>query len=310
MSPDAVNQAISADSALLKTDVNRECEVEYMYELLKDGIDLHVHTAPSIYDRRIDDFELLKELDSAGMGGAVIKSHYTETATRAQIANKYGNAKAKLYGAITLNHNTGGLNPIALEIALRLGIKTVWLPTFHAQNGLDYLSKVSKKPPVVGPGICVMDKDNKLLPAVHEIIDLVKQYDVILQTGHLSPVETFAVAEEALKKGVKVVITHADGLSTWVPKDMQIQLARKGAFIDKSWNNLWHGHISPEEMAQGIKEISPKQCIMTSDRGQKTREDPIEGLCKFTSALLEHGITKTEIQLMLRDNPKYLLGIE
>lgn len=285
-------------------------EKDKAYSLLENGFDLHVHTSPSLYERRMDDFDLLIELDRAKMDGAVIKSHYTETASRAQIANKYGKAKAKLFGAITLNHNTGGLNPYALEIALKLGIKTVWFPTFHSKNGLDYLTKVSQKPPVVGPPITVFDENDRLLPNVYTIIDLIKQYNIILQTGHLSPREAYVLSTVALDRGVKVVITHADGLSTWVPKNIQIELAKKGAFIDKSWNNLWHGHITPEEMAQSIKEISPKQCIMTSDRGQKTRESMTEGLCKFVSALLENGITESEIHMMLHENPKYLLGLE
>lgn len=284
--------------------------MDNLEELLKGGFDLHVHTAPSLYERRMDDFELLKELDLAAMGGAVIKSHYTETATRAYIANKYADSKAKLFGAITLNHNTGGLNPYALEIALRLGVKTVWLPTFHAENGIKNLAKNGQKPPVNGPGIRVLDDKNCLVPEIYEIIDLVREYDIILQTGHLSPQESYYVSIEALKKDVKVVITHADGLSTWVPLDMQIELARKGAYIDKSYNNLWHGHITPNEMARSIKMISPENCIMTSDRGQKTREPETEALQKFVKALLENGTKEIEIQTMIRDNPRFLLGLD
>lgn len=279
-----------------------------MRGLLIGGYDLHVHTSPSIYDRRVDDFELLKELDQYEMAGAVIKNHYSETAARAQIANKHAKTKAKLYGAITLNHNTGGLNPYALHLALLLGVKVVWLPTFHALKGMGH-SDASYKLLPDAPAISVFDGEGKLLDSVYEVIDLIKQYDAILETGHLDVQESYAVATEALKRGAKVVINHADGSSNPFSFEIQTQLARKGAYIDKSWNNLWHGHITPGEMARSIKMISPENCIMTSDRGQKTREPETEALQKFVKVLLENGIKETEIQTMIRDNPRFLLGL-
>ena len=38
------------------------------------------------------------------------------------------------YGAITLNHGVGGLNPVAVEIAGRSACKIVWMPTVDAAN--------------------------------------------------------------------------------------------------------------------------------------------------------------------------------
>lgn len=281
-----------------------------MEKLLTGGIDLHVHTSPSVYNRKMDDFELLYELDSIGMSGAVIKNHYGDTSARAQIANKYANTKAKLYGSITLNQNTGGLNPYAIQIALYMGVKMVWLPTFHSRNGLEYLERTHKKPLFAGSKIHVLDEGGNLLPVVYDIIEIIGKHNAVLQTGHLSPQESYKVAVEALIRKVKVVITHVDGFSTLVPIDMQLQLARKGAFIDKCWNNLWRGCITAEKMVKSIKEISAERCVLTTDRGQIDRESPIEGLEKFVHILLQNGVTENEISQMIKDNPKYLLGLK
>ena len=58
------------------------------YKALRKGAyDLHVHSAPSLHARSLDDIEALKEMEEVGMGGAVIKSHYECTATRVELVN-------------------------------------------------------------------------------------------------------------------------------------------------------------------------------------------------------------------------------
>src|SRR5208282_3035626 len=70
---------------------------------------------------------------SHGLRGFVLKSHYLPTAERAKVVSKAVPGIAA-YGAITLNHSIGGLNPVAVELAGRGGCKIVWMPTVDAQN--------------------------------------------------------------------------------------------------------------------------------------------------------------------------------
>ena len=63
-------------------------------EILKGGYDLHMHAAPSPFDRLMDDFALLEDAGRAGMGGIMLKSHYEPTAARAEIANAHCNSEA------------------------------------------------------------------------------------------------------------------------------------------------------------------------------------------------------------------------
>src|SRR2546426_67114 len=67
------------------------------------------------------------------MKGFVLKSHYIQTGERAQVVTK-AVPGSKVFGAVTLNHSVGGLNPVAVEIAGRSGCKIVWVPTVDAQN--------------------------------------------------------------------------------------------------------------------------------------------------------------------------------
>ena len=80
------------------------------WECLQGAYDLQVHVAPDVIERRIDDVDLAKEFLSKGLSGFVLKSHYFPTAERAQVVCR-AVPGIKAYGAITLNHSIGGLNP-------------------------------------------------------------------------------------------------------------------------------------------------------------------------------------------------------
>jgi len=90
------------------------------WECIQGGYDLQVHVAPDVIARRIDDIDLAREFQQHGLRGFVLKSHYLPTAERAKVVSKAVPGIAA-YGALTLNHAVGGLNPVAVEIAGRSG---------------------------------------------------------------------------------------------------------------------------------------------------------------------------------------------
>ena len=77
-------------------------------ELIVGAYDLHMHTAPSPFNRQLDDIQLLQQAGQAGMAGILLKSHYEPTAARAEIANRYAGSKAKAFGSLVLNWPVGG----------------------------------------------------------------------------------------------------------------------------------------------------------------------------------------------------------
>src|ERR1700685_2288214 len=103
------------------------------WKCLQGAYDMQVHVAPDVIERRVDDLDLAKEFLARGLKGFVLKSHYFPTYERAKVVTKAVPGIAA-YGAITLNHSVGGLNPVAVEIAGRSGNKIVWMPTVDAAN--------------------------------------------------------------------------------------------------------------------------------------------------------------------------------
>src|SRR5438309_9960822 len=103
------------------------------WKALEGAYDLQVHVGPDVIARRIDDIDCAREFLAHGMKGFVLKSHYIQTGERAQVVAK-AVPGSKIFGAITLNHSVGGLNPVAVEVAGRTGCKIVWMPTVDAEN--------------------------------------------------------------------------------------------------------------------------------------------------------------------------------
>lgn len=108
---------------------------------MKGVIDMHVHTNPDLRTRAYDDFELCDAAVRVGARAIVIKTHLGSTVNRAYLTNRYnervnGNNDFTMFGAIVLNRCVGGINPVAVENALKLGAKVVWLPTSSARNHL------------------------------------------------------------------------------------------------------------------------------------------------------------------------------
>ncbi len=102
-------------------------------ELLLGAFDTHIHIAPDVVERRIDDISLARRFGGLGMAGFILKSHYGSTAERAAVV-RAAVPGVQVLGALALNRAVGGMNPLAVEVAAREGARTVWFPTVDSVN--------------------------------------------------------------------------------------------------------------------------------------------------------------------------------
>src|SRR5579862_9000703 len=194
------------------------------WEAIHDGYDLQVHVAPDVIERRVDDLDLAHEFLSRGLAGFVLKSHYFPTAERAKVVTK-AVPGIHAYGAITMNHSVGGLNPVAVELAGRSGAKIVWMPTVDAANEtagrpdgtqkhLPFWAKIQLELAATGiapPPITVLDDAGNLNSAARTCLELIGKYNMILATGHLGRREILALVKAAKEmKVARVIVTHAE----------------------------------------------------------------------------------------------------
>ncbi len=276
--------------------------------LLQGAWDLHIHTIPSQFPRALDDVETVQQASAAGMAGVVIKSHYEPTGARARLVNRRKVGTARAFGTVVLNWPVGGLNPYAVWSALEMGAGLVFMPTRDAANCLR--DPALQKNFFERPGISILDADGALRPEVLTIMEIVKKYGAALATGHISPEESLVLCREGCRRGVRMVLTHPEWYRTAMAPEQQRELAREGTFIEKCWYNLEDGSCSPAEMACHIRMIGAEHCFLSTDRGQKGREFPVDAMKHFIAVLLEEGITETELRQMLCRTPRRVLGLD
>lgn len=274
--------------------------------LIQGGYDLHAHSFPSHIRRSLDDFELVKQAAGAGMAGVMIKNHYESTAARAMLVNRNSHVSAKAYGGLVLNWPAGGINPYAVESSLRLGASFIWLPTRDAANCLRYGDMPGDF--FKRPGISVLDESDCLIPAFYEVLAVIKKYDAVLATGHVSVKEAVAACKAAREMKIRTVLTHPEWRRTAVPADIQVQLADLGVVVEKDWANVKDGECTVGQMIADIRAVGVERSFIATDRGQAGCETPLEGMLCFIELLLDNCFTDQEIRTMVCEVPKALLS--
>ena len=105
----------------------------------------------------------------------------------------------------------------------------------------------------------------------------------------------------------KIIVTHPIYQRINMPVEVQKKLTALGAKIEQCYSMYSIDKIPVIKIARQIKEVGVKNCILSSDVGQLFSPSPSEALEIFGGLLQKEGITLTELQTMLVDNPKLLI---
>jgi Family of unknown function (DUF6282) len=278
---------------------------------LEGAADLHCHFGPDAHrERSVDAFEAAREAAAAGHRAVVLKSHDFPTAALAwsvgQVVPDIG-----VFGGICCDREVGGVNPAAVEVALRLGARVVWLPTLSSRQ--DYDSGIGPQLGLPGPGLSVTDDDGALLPETAEVLALVADHDAVLATGHVSAAEHYAVVRDFARRG-RVVLTHAteDLAGPNLSAAQCAELADLGAWVELCAMTCIGALATrtPAEMVATIRTVGVERVTLGTDFGQKVNPHPAAGLQTYADALYAEGLTEDEIRRMACTNPAALLGLE
>jgi hypothetical protein len=288
-------------------------------ELLQGAIDLHVHSAPSLFPRLVDHVEVAEGARKVGMRAVVLKEHHGYTSDRMYFVRKMVSG-IDVYGGVVMNNAVGGINPFAVDAAIKLGAKIAWFPTLSAKNHLNELGapefgksmKQAGAQKLVEKPITVFDDKGKLLHEVYEVIDLIADADIVLATGHLSIPEARAVLKAAKERGVKrLYVNHPEYIVNGTIEE-QKELADMGAFIEHLaifMFAMWPTKAGIDGVVEMIKAVGPGRTVLATDLGQVHNPPPAEGMRIFLRVLFEKGIRFEDLKIMVQDNPAFLLGI-
>ncbi len=281
-----------------------------------DGlIDFHVHTAPDVFSRALDDDEEITHARGRGMEAIVLKSHTALTADRAWLVRKHVPG-IKVFGGITLNGAAGGINPDAVRWMWRMqgGYgRVVWFPTFDADNHVRHHGDAAAGIRVVGP-------DGQVLPAVRDVLTVCAEQKLVVHTGHSSATEVLALIAAARDVGCdRIAVTHAafdvvgmtvDQMKRAASMGAKLEICALGAFYSPSAPVPFLRNsrgVSFKESAAHIKAVGAEHFILSTDLGQAGNPAPADGYTLMVGSLMAEGITRDQIKTMGREVPGRLL---
>ncbi len=293
-------------------------------ELLRGAYDTHIHVAPDVVGRIIDDVTLARRFAELGMDGFVLKSHYTSTAERASVV-RAAVPGIRALGAIVLNRAVGGLNPLAVEIAAREGARTVWLPTVDSVNeSHEREAPAGAKVPVwvklqlelreqgieIEP-VPVVDEAGGVLPDTRAVLERIAHHGLVLATGHLARDEIFAVVDAAREAGVtQIVITHPEFPAQSLSVKDQLTLAQRGALLERCMTTPHTGKIEWEVWIDHIRATGTENSVLSTDLGQVFNPRVEDGMAIMVDRLLAAGFDEQEVHVMAVANTRRVAGAD
>jgi hypothetical protein len=297
-------------------------DVEPSPALLKvlDGVvDLHCHSGPSPFPRRLDHVEASYEGARIGMRAALVKSHHHNTVMDLlAMGPQLKDAPTPMYGGVALNSEVGGINPSAVAVAINMGGKCVWGPTVSAAQHIEAHRHDDGFPHNTGnlyeKEVSVFDASGNVSAETELVTQLVADAGILLTGGHLDGESMVAFFETANRNGVKRLLIHHPDYIIKASDSAIEKMLSLGAFVEHELSMYDPRVTAPdwpiEQLVEWIHKIGPERTVIDSDLGQVGNPLPVDAYLLVVQQLLDHGIAEADIRQMICKNTAFLLGLE
>ena len=300
----------------MPTADNRDAEVA---ALLVGAIDLHCHSGPAAMPRVLDHHEALMDCANAKFSALVYKDHFYLGTSHAMILEKlFPETNVKLFSGVALNNASGGINPHAVNHAINIGAKIVWLPTLSAANHIEKLATEGKSFPKTAKRmldpipLSALDANGKLSDDTKQVLDLIAEGDIILAGGHLPAFELHLVFAEGKKRGVKkMMVNHPTYIVGCSDEDIR-QMVRLGVYMEHSICMFVEGKAhkyGPDKLAHLIEVAGVDHTVLCSDLGLTGSPRPVDGYRAIVQQLLDLQFAEADIRKMISQNAAGLLNL-
>jgi hypothetical protein len=289
--------------------------------ILEGAVDMHCHSGPSPFPRKMDHVEAAKQAESVGIRAIVVKSHHHPTVMDVRaMAPRLAGVKTQVFGSIVLNSMVGGLNPSAVDLALKMGGRVVWFPTISSRQHQEHQaanpdlkfpksSVPLRKPDVVD----IVTESGDLRPEVPVILGQIREAGAVLAAGHMAPDRIQMLLDAARKAGVTRVIVNHPEYVIKASREQVAKFAESGAIIEHECcmydeDSEFH-HWDTKALKGWIDLVGPDRSSIGSDLGQVDNPSPIDSFRKMLGQLHDCGVSERDLRTMVRDNPARLLGL-
>jgi hypothetical protein len=287
--------------------------------LLMGAVDLHCHSGPAAMPRILDHYDALMDCAEAKFRALVYKDHfYPGMAHAVMLERLVPNTGVELFSGIALNNASGGINPHAVDHALRLGAKIVWMPTLAAKNHIDQTTGAAKDFPKTAekmldpiPLTC-LDANGRLTDETRLVLDLIAEADVILAGGHLHVSEQHILFAEAKARGVKkMLVNHPTYVIGCTDQDMR-DLAALGVFMEHEIGMFVPGRAQKgdaRDLRRVIDLVGVDRVVLCSDLGLRGSPRPVDGYRTIVQGFLDLDMPEDDIKRLISTNAAAMLNL-
>jgi hypothetical protein len=292
-------------------------------ERLAGAIDTHVHVCPHINGRAVTVLEAVRQAAAAGMRAIGLMDNFQNSSGYAALAMaELGHLGVEVFGGLIMQPSAGGVSLEAARIAVDYGYRAgagarfVSLPTHHVRA---VALREGRSPAFIETTFGV-PASGRVPDPVPAIMELCAARDIVFDCGHVDGPEAVALAEEARRRGVRRLRTHAGSYDTGAIR----AITALGGYCEFSFFELTHAtqvgltHVDRERHrlpGRKVGELAPRiraagdRAILSSDAGIALLAPPVETLLQFLLLLEAEGFPGADTRRMIVDAPAALFGI-
>lgn len=290
-----------------------ESDLRDIDHLLDGAVDTHMHTGPGAFPRHDNDFSAARKAQQHGMRAFVTKNHHFETASRAK--NVRDEVGFDVRGGITLNEWVGGLNPTAIDGVANFDADIVWMPSITAQNHLDKADVTMFESEEGGKaGITVLDEDGDLNADAAAVLDRIAEHDLVIGLSHLSPTEAITLVDEATDRGVdEFLVQHPHANFLNYTHDQMRTITDLGATLEFHYictTEMMGNAATVDDFVAAVDAVGPENAVMATDGGATENPPAMEQFKRFIRAMLDAGVSESDVETMIKTNPRRMFDLD
>jgi hypothetical protein len=288
--------------------------------VLQGAIDPHCHSGPSPMPRRITHVEAARHAADAGFRAMIAKCHYHNTVfDLLAMEDQLAGIPIEVFGGVALNSQVGGLNPHAADLSFKMGGRIVWFPTIsstahlcHSERDEAIRAHFVPRGVMESQEVDILGPDGDLLPEVGQILQIAKDADGIVSSGHMAPDRVLPMLELAHSMGLKKLVVSHPNYIIEADKNTDAQrMVELGAVMEHCLGLFINEkHFPISDLVDWINAIGPEHTSIGSDLGQVGSPLPMDAYITICEQLLDSGISESALRTMVVDNPSRLLGLD
>jgi hypothetical protein len=182
--------------------------------------------------------------------------------------------------------------------------RIVWMPTHDSEHEVNYNKETRAK--------AIVSRSGKLIPEVFEVLDLIKERNLTLATGHVEPAEALMIMAAAKQRGItRIIVTHPllGPQFTYMSLPQLQESVKLGGAVEITAGTLIPEGAGRSHAIDVIKALGTENVFIASDSGLVGTPNHPDALAMAAKSLRAAGFSEQDLNRMFKETPARLVGL-